>query len=91
MVESKGKKWTTGKIVSLVAVTVLAATVAILIIQNLGLRNEVAEGILTEEQLTTEIENVEQQLKDLEFAMNTKDLEVEEKEAMLLFHIRQTI
>jgi hypothetical protein len=83
MVESKGKKLTTGKIVSLVLIAVLTAAVTILLIQNLGLRGEVAEGILTEEQLTTEIENVEQQLKDLEFAMNTKDLEVEQKESML--------
>jgi hypothetical protein len=83
MVESKGKKLTTGKIVTLVMIAVLAAAVTILLIQNLSLRGEVAEGVLTEEQLTTEIENVEQQLKDLEFAMNTKDLEVEQKESML--------
>jgi chromosome segregation ATPase len=83
MAESKVKNLTTGKIVTLLAVVALAAAVTVLLIQNLNLRSEVAEGIVTEEQLTSEIENVEQQLKDLEFAMNTKDLEVEQKEAML--------
>lgn len=82
MAETKSKSLTTGKIVTIVIMSVLVAAVTVLIIQNLNLRGEVAEGIQTKEELTAEIDNVEQQLKEFEFAMDSKDLELEQKELM---------
>jgi hypothetical protein len=82
MAESTPKSVSTGKIVTIVVLTVLVAAVTVLVIQNWNLRSEVAEGIQTEEELTAEIDNVEEQLKEFEFALNSKDLELEEKEQM---------
>lgn len=82
MSEPKPRNISTGKIVTIVMISILVAAVTILLIQNMGLRGEVEEGLQTEEELTTEIDNVEQQLKEFEFAMNSKDLELEQKEAM---------
>jgi DNA repair ATPase RecN len=82
MAESQPKSVSTGKIATIVVLTVLVAAVTVLIIQNWNLRSEVAEGIQTEEELTAEIDNVEEQLKEFEFALNSKDLELEEKEQM---------
>jgi hypothetical protein len=82
MAEPKERSVSTGKIVTIVIISVLVAAVTILLVQNMGLRGEVEEGLQTEEELTTEIDNVEQQLKEFEFAMNSKDLELEQKEAM---------
>lgn len=77
------KKFSTGRVVTIILIAALATVTTILVIQNLGLRSQVNEGIQTAEELTSEIDNVEQQLKDLEFAMNTQDLEIERKEEML--------
>lgn len=83
MAESKIKTLSTGRIVSLVMAAVLVAAVTILLIQNISLRNQVAESLETEEELTAEIDNVEQQMKDLEFAMRDQELELDKKEQML--------
>lgn len=79
----EAKKFSTGKVVTILLIAAFATATTILIIQNLNLRSQVNEGLETAEELTTEIDNVEQQLKDLEFAINTKDLEIERKEEML--------
>jgi uncharacterized protein YoxC len=83
MAESKLKGVSTGKVVSIVVVAALAAIVVFLVIQNLRLKGQVEDGMETAENLTAEIESVEKQVKEFEYALNEKDLDIDKKQAML--------
>lgn len=79
----KGKSLSTGKIISLVVIVALVAAVAFLIVQNFGLKSDVADSLETAESLTAEIAEVEKQVDEYKFALNEKDLDIESKQRML--------
>lgn len=83
MAEKTPKAFGTGKIVSIVVIAVLVATVLFLVIQNLSLKSDVDDSKETAEGLTAEIEAVEKQLDEYEYALKDKDLDVERKQQML--------